>query len=223
MQNDFQLNAYCSIALGGQGYEISIKSLNPSSYIRFGRFDSVYNNYQAYWNVHKVAKPLYYSDTVNSLSAKWDCTTLYLNERDFFTGTWTNITDWVSTNDEYIGIKYQNATDTIYGWVRMNCPNAADCYLKDYSFGGSGLGIKEFELGVSTIYPNPATDKIYIERTSNDVMEVGLFDIIGKQISQTKSKNQTTEIDVSSLSKGVYFARIKTEQGMCMKKIIVTR
>src|ERR1035437_4115308 len=56
LQNDFQIQAYCGISPGHSIQYISITSLNPNSYIRFGRIDSAYNTYSSYWMTAKVAR-----------------------------------------------------------------------------------------------------------------------------------------------------------------------
>jgi len=85
------------------------------------------------------------------------------------------------------------------------------------------LSVEEALLnGGMHVYPNPASDKIYIERTNNDVMEIKLFDIVGKQVpNEIQSKDQITEVDLSVLSDGVYFVKINTGQGTLTKKIII--
>lgn len=49
-------------------------------------------------------------------------------------GTYLNTQDWMGGTDLYIGIKYLDITDTVYGWIRVNCPAFYTCILKDYSF-----------------------------------------------------------------------------------------
>jgi hypothetical protein len=65
------------------------------------------------------------------------------------------------------------------------------------------------------IYPNPANNKIIIDAA--DVVDVKLFDVLGKQITSTK----TNEVDVSNFSDGVYFIQVQTKQNTATQKIIV--
>jgi hypothetical protein len=65
------------------------------------------------------------------------------------------------------------------------------------------------------IYPNPANNKITIDAT--DVVDVKLFDVLGKQVTSTK----TNDVDVSNLTNGVYFIQVQTKQNMYSQKIIV--
>lgn len=219
-QNDFQIEAHCNTEMAGtEDIEyITVISLNPNSYIRFGRIDT------SWYGVIKVAKPLQYGDTINTTISKWDSATLYLINSSEWEGNYVGVSDFVNTNDTYIGIKYQNAIDTIYGWIRVNCPNVSECYIKDYSIGTFNVSIQAFEFGNINIYPNPASDKIHIAHTNNDAVEVCLYDMVGRQVSAAiKSNKQTTAIDVSGLSEGIYFLQLKMAKGIVTKKIIVQR
>lgn len=81
----------------------------------------------------------------------------------------------------------------------------------------STTGITNYNTKNSTIkiYPNPASNKITID--ANDVVDVKLFDVVGKQISSAKQN----QIDVSNLTEGVYFMQVKTTSTTITQKIIV--
>ena len=72
-----------------------------------------------------------------------------------------------------------------------------------------------------TIYPNPANDKVFIE-TEVEIEEVVVYTITGVIVGQRTTVNgqQTLSINVSDLSKGVYFVNVKTSAGSVVKKII---
>lgn len=61
--------------------------------------------------------------------------------------------------------------------------------------------------GISTIYPSPATDKIYIVG-SDQIDLIEMFDHTGKLIFQSDPKSDHSIIDISSYATGVYFVRI---------------
>jgi len=207
--------------MSGSNLGISITSLNPDAYFRLGRIDSAYQSSGGFWMTDKVAKQLFYGDTINSSNANWDSTTLHLTLDAGINPNHISFNDWANTNNEYIGIKYQNTTDTIYGWIRLDCLSNG-CYVKDYSFGAAPSSVKDIELPITRIHPNPTSDKIYIERTNNNPMEINLYNVLGKQVSLTvKTESQKTEIDVTGLNPGIYFVKIGTGQGTLTKKIII--
>lgn len=88
-----------------------------------------------------------------------------------------------------------------------------------------GVGINEATAMQNIITcPNPVSDKIYIEARDNTLMEINLFDIVGKQVSNTeKISGQIAEIKVGCLSDGIYFLKIITEKGVTTKKIVVQK
>ncbi len=76
------------------------------------------------------------------------------------------------------------------------------------------------ELGKKTnnisIHPNPANNILYV-LNSNDLKEVTVFDVNGKIILL---QNQPTAIDIANLNAGIYFIKIKTDQGEFSQKFI---
>jgi hypothetical protein len=78
-----------------------------------------------------------------------------------------------------------------------------------------GVGIPEInKLGVM-IYPNPAQDNLNIV-TNGAFNKVTVTDFTGKIVYTGNSKT----IDISSLSKGVYFVNVETNQGISNTKFI---
>jgi hypothetical protein len=67
------------------------------------------------------------------------------------------------------------------------------------------------------IYPNPTKGNLSIS-ASSDITKVSILDITGSTINTINNPKIT--IDVSSLSKGVYFILIETVQGNSLEKFI---
>ena len=80
------------------------------------------------------------------------------------------------------------------------------------------LGVQEELLNTAiTIYPNPTEGILNVTFTSDiQLQNIEVFSVAGKKIQTT----QETSIDFSSLSRGIYFARIQTDQGTIIKKIV---
>jgi hypothetical protein len=66
------------------------------------------------------------------------------------------------------------------------------------------------------IYPNPVQDKLQIEAALMPE-EIEVYDVTGKLIRRC---NKIKTINVTDLSEGVYFLRIKTSEGEFNKKFI---
>lgn len=78
----------------------------------------------------------------------------------------------------------------------------------------STLRVKNYELLKIGIYPNPATNTLTIRDKDQEIKNVRIFDVTGKQVLKTENK---TTVDVSTLTKGVYL--IKTDNGKLAKFI----
>ncbi|MBC8045803.1 MAG: T9SS type A sorting domain-containing protein [Fimbriimonadaceae bacterium] len=69
-----------------------------------------------------------------------------------------------------------------------------------------------------SLYPNPATDKIIIENEylNNEIKTIKTFSITGRGINTTESilSNRKIELNITSVTPGVYFCQIETEAGI---------
>jgi hypothetical protein len=84
------------------------------------------------------------------------------------------------------------------------------------------LGITNYEL---RIYPNPTTGELRIQMNKNTcerVNEIEIFDMYGKNVGLQKFPSFEEEgvVDISHLSAGTYFIKIKTLKKTCTQKII---
>jgi hypothetical protein len=211
--NDLRIWAYSGNGLGGGTDQITVNTLNPNTFVRFGRFDSILQIWpSSHWWITKVADPLLYGDSINSALAVWDNSYLTLTDNSYLAGAYKNVLDWLGPADKYIGIKYQNATDTIYGRIRVNCPNLGgynnQCYVKDFSFESINVGIKEYDKYKSLkLYPNPTTNSLFISNGENKFQntEIKILNYLGQIVSE---KPYTNSVDVSGLAKGLYTLKI---------------
>jgi len=89
--------------------------------------------------------------------------------------------------------------------------------------------IDEVQLGMESLYvfPNPANDilKIQIETLLPESIQLILTDILGRTVYTSEStqpeQHLHKEIDITSLSKGVYTLTISTPKGRIMRKVVV--
>ena len=71
-----------------------------------------------------------------------------------------------------------------------------------------------------SIYPNPATGgKVFLNSKSSELKEIEIFDILGKVVLQ--STINTKELNVSSLSPGIYMIKIKEGEATATRKLII--
>lgn len=78
-------------------------------------------------------------------------------------------------------------------------------------------------VGKITAYPNPTSSILNIANASSEIVEVAIFDFLGKQVlTQQFSAMNNVEVNLSSLQTGAYIARVKDVNG-AMQTIQVTR
>lgn len=71
-----------------------------------------------------------------------------------------------------------------------------------------------------SLYPNPVSNgKVYIT-TKNDLeKEIQIFDVLGKKVLHTHLNSR--ELNISSLTPGVYIIKIREEEASATRKLIV--
>ena len=219
-QNDFKIQAYNSGGLGGASRSISIIPINASSYILKGRIDSVFHNYYNDWLLTPMLKVLNYGDSINTFTNVWVNQALYLTSKSGIAGTYVDPTDWTGGNDLYIGLKNQTATDTVYGWIRVNCPYSNKCIVKDYSSTGFYTGIKELNKSSNLlVFPNPTSNLIDISDDQNQFKNstIQIKNYLGQVVFITAFASQ---INLQYLSAGMYFLTIQDKSSSKTVKFI---
>jgi hypothetical protein len=101
----------------------------------------------------------------------------------------------------------------------------SDCWI--VKLGPDNVGIEENnQLSSINIFPNPATNQLTIETGQLKIKSVEIYDVVGERLLCTLTPNPSpsgegsASIDVSKLSPGMYFVRVRTEKGEVVKKII---
>lgn len=73
-----------------------------------------------------------------------------------------------------------------------------------------------------SLYPNPAKEMIMINSTDARINQVGIFNLSGRMVYSSANLNTDNfRFNVSALSAGMYFARVKTDQGTTVMKFVV--
>lgn len=77
-----------------------------------------------------------------------------------------------------------------------------------------------------SVFPNPTKDVITISNIVNHgVKEIEIFDLMGekKKITFTSGLRDTIEMDLSSLSNGVYFIRFYDKKGKAIEMFKISK
>lgn len=71
-----------------------------------------------------------------------------------------------------------------------------------------------------SLYPNPVSNgRVYITSKNDLDKEIQIFDVLGKKILQTTLSAR--ELNISTLSPGVYIIKIREEEASSTRKLIV--
>ena len=73
------------------------------------------------------------------------------------------------------------------------------------------------------VYPNPANDKITIDRLSSNANtgnEISIYDLQGKLLLKQPLYQTKTDINISDLAAGIYFIKWAGEEGVVVKKFV---
>jgi len=70
------------------------------------------------------------------------------------------------------------------------------------------------------LYPNPANDVVYvrIDNMGQNINELFVFDVLGKEIKNIKLNNPLYKYDISELESGIYFISVRLENGEVFSK-----
>ena len=82
------------------------------------------------------------------------------------------------------------------------------------------LGLKNVEITQLKVFPNPS-ESIWNVKTNNQILNsIQVFDILGKQVLTLNPNATNAVIDATNLSNGLYFAKVKTDEGSSTLKLI---
>lgn len=110
----------------------------------------------------------------------------------------------------------------IFGYAQASSPWNTITEIEFYK-SDSSLSSNDFNTENNfTLYPNPVTgDVLNIRTTINDSYSVSIFDLSGKLLIKKKDVSSTQEINISHLSKGIYFVKTISGNKEEMKKILI--
>jgi hypothetical protein len=100
----------------------------------------------------------------------------------------------------------------------------ADRGISAVSF--TSLGIEDFAaLGKIDVFPNPSKSGVFSVSKNNlvEISKIKIFDTTAKLLKSldVAKNNQTENIDLSGLAKGIYFMELSNDNDKTVKKIIV--
>lgn len=89
-------------------------------------------------------------------------------------------------------------------------------YTETVYIEGAAIKVENFEYIKTVVYPNPSKGIINIE--NEDLNKIQIYDVTGKKIREL---NPQSQIDLTDISKGIYFMRLISDKGILVNKIIL--
>ncbi|MFC7444928.1 MULTISPECIES: T9SS type A sorting domain-containing protein [Mesoflavibacter] len=141
--------------------------------------------------------------------------------------------NWCGVTDKYLGLRFQIAGQTHYGWARLDVTASGDSYtLKDYAYestpntainaGDLPLSVDEFanEKEIKIVALNKS---IGLYNLPNEVIEYKLYSISGKKVLEGSVNDHTSVIEAKNVSSGLYIIELKNtiNNSVIRKKVIL--
>ena len=139
-------------------------------------------------------------------------------------------------NNQLINLNAKNGNNIImYAFDSYNNPNLNCIQVDDIDFANIAEGWNKDETAIYSevcklatedntllkiaLYPNPAEDILYLFNESTaEVTSIKVYDSLGKLVLE--QDNPSTQIDITSLSPGLFFAHIENGNDSLVKKVI---
>jgi len=152
----------------------------------------------------------------------------YKIHRKFVNESWDLIDSLASNVDSYTDYYTTPGLSTYY--IEVVRPEPCHPTIKGSEYlsvvsnvaTAAPLGVEEDKLTGIMIYPNPVSEKLVISVPGQTKIyySIEIIGFDGRKKFETVTTGSKTELDVSNISKGIYFLRIKGEEVVLVKKIV---
>ena len=120
---------------------------------------------------------------------------------------------------DYIGSIIPIGTQVAIAGIASHYNGYGQFFGRDMAdLDGTSLSVKDHQKPGISIYPNPATDRFYVEVNNSALVEV--YSILGEPIIRTQISDKNTAIPLQDLNSGVYMVQITHEGKTTAKKLI---
>lgn len=155
----------------------------------------------------------------------------FVNENSYLMSTYYGPVDdqpivdtWVNSAEHFVGFRIKPNQDTLYGWMRISLSHEQlyTLTIKDLACNINEFANYESDYKSSlSIYPNPATNTLYVNCLSQEeIVQIDIYSISG-QISKSLTPNvKDSSIDISELPKGTYIIVLSSKNKVYRERFI---
>jgi uncharacterized delta-60 repeat protein len=140
-------------------------------------------------------------------------------ERSTDSKQFEKIAELANNTDNYTDQNVE--TDEIYYYrIKAYNTNGGSSYSNVAEIAHSSTS--EIETSEVSVFPNPATDIIHI-KTSSPVEYIEIYDALGNRtnLGPVHYSENSIQLEIKNLSKGIYFLRVQTENNVFTQKLII--
>ena len=215
----------------------------PDSVIYPVYTDYIDINYDNEWDVRFI-RNIYAGYGVLECNGYWAVRKVAYNFTDSLSSIkkWSNYAELLPYGNQYIAVMRKVGSKFYYGWMKLyverhdaswhdpsvTITEMAYCTIPNYplKFGQKSLTEDVAEIdGFNRqyeLYPNPADDRLVLKLADEHKCEnVSVYSIDGRMLKSQDSDFEN--IDVSALTRGVYFVRIRLQEGSVFTEKIVIK
>ncbi len=123
--------------------------------------------------------------------------------------------------DNFVVVNTHTDKSVSYDLICLNDSNI-NCLgkLTDYQIS-SGIKVPDNDEMVN-IYPNPASEQLFIDSKFDSTAKILIFKLSGQALLESTIKANTVScIDISTLSKGIYFLKMASNETISFHKLII--
>lgn len=130
-------------------------------------------------------------------------------------------------NSPSIGIEDTDSADISPGRVALRQDNTTSPNIivdgiriaQNWNLNANSLGINNQEVISYSVFPNPVKDGVLYFTSETGDKSIEMYDLLGKKVFS--SSKISDKVNIQSLKTGMYIARIKTDKGIAVQKIII--
>ncbi|MCF8380837.1 MAG: T9SS type A sorting domain-containing protein [Bacteroidales bacterium] len=220
---------------GEMGYDFSIdfNGRVGNKPIRWDYYNSRKRVRQVYSELNKLKwnEPAFSTDNY-TISVSSALKRIELNHTDMdvrIIGNFDVVNGSISPNFSKTGMWYEYFTGTSLDVSDVNAPiNLVPGEYRLYTtkqFTKPELATdtrQTFSNSEITLYPNPATDRLFIDSPTT-IQSIELFDLAGRLVKSAQPFEKNASINISDIEEGYYALRVKSGGGLSLGKVLKGR
>ncbi|OFZ02249.1 MAG: hypothetical protein A3K10_06930 [Bacteroidetes bacterium RIFCSPLOWO2_12_FULL_31_6] len=132
---------------------------------------------------------------------------------------YNSLDNWIS-GDHYIGIRKIINNINYLGWIKVEVLDYYKIIIKEYALNKNLMNVNQLEITPISIFPNPVSDIVHINCSERHNFKMQIFNIVGECILQRELISGRNDVDISSLSIGVYVIKLTGSGSTFQQKLI---